>query len=311
MLMSIISFNEWLRNPIWGCGIGGYMDALSHGLIDYFTRYPNSEYIKCVGSTSLSFNEYLKIAVEQGIIGLILHICLVGISFWRLFKCDSPLALGLIGICIVSLFSYPFILHSFCLLMTIIVAIASNEDTTFCSYKWSRISFGGILVSCICMIIIICPSVERRVAVKKMSFKLSQDTCFIDDYYEMLPNMYDNREFMFNFAMTLRKGGRFNDSNAILRFGSVLDTEPMTLVIMGRNYEDMGFVEKSDSLYSDAFYLQPNRIYALYRQMKLYESQQDTLRMIDKAKQIVKFQPKIHSDATIKIQNIAHEMLEK
>lgn len=120
--------------------------------------------------------------------------------------------------------------------------------------------------------------------------------------------MIDNREFLFHFGKTLREAGRYNDSNAMLRMETKLDTDPMPYVVMGRNYEDMNMFNEADSLYILAYFLQPNRIYPLYRQMKLYEKTGNTYKMRMKAKEIIYLKPKIISPAVMEMKKEAKKI---
>ena len=80
-------------------------------------------------------------------------------------------------------------------------------------------------------------------------------------------------------------------------------------ILMGRNYEDMQEYGTADSLYSHAFYMVPNRVYPLYRRMKLYETMKDSTRMLDLAKRITYFKVKVESPATRDIKKEAEEMI--
>jgi len=53
------------RQPVWGCGLGGYID----GGKEVRKVYPNIE--SHLGTWSNPYNEYLLVMVEKGVIGLI------------------------------------------------------------------------------------------------------------------------------------------------------------------------------------------------------------------------------------------------
>lgn len=139
-------------------------------------------------------------------------------------------------------------------------------------------------------------------------FGLYMDEVFITDYYELLPYIDDNVNVLFNFAELLRHSGRHNDSNHILRLATNISADPMLHIIMGRIYEDMKCYDLADEKYERAYMMQPNRIYPLYRQMKMYETSNDD-RLRDKAQQVYSFSPKVKSAATQEIKQEACQIL--
>ncbi len=312
-LMNIVSFREWQEHPWWGCGLGGYVQSLAHGQMEFFATHPDSRYVDCVGSTDMAFNEYMKVLVEQGVVGLLLMTGILGLTLYHLFRRQSPLAYAMIAISLAALFSYPFHLPQFMLLTTLLTALAAKNDMAEVKIN---LVMRGLIIGCLAVGIvftyILRSEASRRTELYQEAqlFSSMHDEAFIDDYYELLPTMTDNRQFLFDFGKTLREAGRYNDSNAILRRGTLLDTDPMAYVVMGRNYEDMNLYEEADSLYRQAFLLQPNRIYPLYRQMKLYEKTGDKQRFIQKAREVKSFHPKIMSPAVNDMKEEARKIVE-
>ena len=134
-------------------------------------------------------------------------------------------------------------------------------------------------------------------------------TYLIDDYYELLPLMGGNERFLFDFGKALADLGRPGDSNAMLRRCAQLSADPMFLVLMGNNYRAMGLPAEAERCYRLAFSVMPNRIYPLYRLMKLYEEQgrrADCLRM---ARRVAAFGVKVESEATREMKREAVELL--
>ncbi len=48
----------------------------------------------------------------------------------------------------------------------------------------------------------------------------------------------------------------------------------MMRIVMGRNYESLSCYDKAEEMYLQAFHMQPNRLYPLYRMMLLQEAQE-------------------------------------
>ena len=53
----------------------------------------------------------------------------------------------------------------------------------------------------------------------------------------------------------------------------------------------------------------PNRIYPLYRRMKLYETMEDSTKMLDMARRVTDFKVKVETPATRDMKKEAEEMI--
>ena len=102
----------------------------------------------------------------------------------------------------------------------------------------------------------------------------------------------------FDFGRTLREAKRYNDSNAVLRLGSQVSSDPMFWVLTGNNYRDMQCYQEAEEAYQKAFAIMPNRLYPLYQLMGLYEEIGNVEAWQQTAKEIIMLQPKIKSPAT-------------
>lgn len=306
-LMFIVSFRIWMTHFWLGTGIGSYLHALGKGQSEYFVAHPDSAFIPSVGVADLPFCEPMRLAVEQGAVGLVLIIGVLVLTAWKLWRAKHPLFYGLLALLVFSLFSYPFNIPVFGMILAVIVATAANrsEERLVGAGKVFSL-FGAIALG-----FAVCTQLMPRKKVEKEyeQFSYLKNEAFIKDYYELLPMQNDNPKFLFNFGSLLRDVGRYNDSNAMLRQGILLSADPMFPILMGRNYEDMQEYRMADSLYRHAFHMVPNRIYPLYRRMKLYETIKDSTRMQDMAKRVSCFRCKVESPATRDMKKEAEEMI--
>ena len=307
ILMMWVSLKAWMENLWTGVGAGGYLNALGEGMAAYFTRHPASVFISSVGVASLPFNEPLRIAVEQGLAGLLPLVMATLLAARRLWLAGSPLFYALLALLVFSLFSYPFTLPAFCAVLTVIMAYASSLG----QQGLSRPTRVGTFIAAILTGVFAYNQLSPRLEAEKEYDRFSHisEKAFIRSYYDLFPFMNDNPQFLFRFGSLLRDCGRHNDSNAMFRQGASLSADPMFHILMGRNYEDMREYAKADSLYEHAFRRIPNRIYPLYRQMKLYEHMGDSIRMQAKANAIAGFVEKVESPATRSMKQEAKEKL--
>lgn len=309
LFMFIVSFRTFLDNFFLGVGTGGYLHSLGDGIIRYFSENPDSMFIPTVGVADHSFCEPLRIAVEQGVVGAVLVICIVCYAVHKLLKADTPIAYGIITLVFFSCFSYAFSIKPLCILLTIFIAMAGGY-TAIKKLRVSMLGLFAIIVPLVAIFTFTSCQLSSRIDAKKNvdRFGLYMDEVFITDYYELLPYIDDNVNVLFNFAEFLRQNGRYNDSNHILNLATNISADPMLHIIMGRNYEDMKCYDLADEKYERAYMMQPNRIYPLYRQMKMYETSNDD-RLRDKAQQVYSFSPKVKSAATQEIKQEACQIL--
>lgn len=308
VLMMIVSLQAWTDNIWLGTGVGSYLHALGEGQAAYFACHPDSVFIESVGVADLPFNEPLKLAVEQGLVGLMPFAVALCLTAHRLWQAGNPLFYALVALLVFSLFSYPFTIPTFCAMLVVVMACAANTGRE----RMFRPAMLCPLTASIALGTFVYWMLLPRMDAKKDYERFShiRDKAFVKDYYELLPLLGDNHRFLFDFGSLLRDCGRYNDSNAMLRQGALLSADPMFHILMGRNYEDMQEYGKADSLYDHAFRMVPNRIYQLYRCMKLYETTGDMVRCEAMAHKVKDFHVKVESPATRDIKQEAKEILQ-
>jgi len=100
------------ERPLFGYGIGGiekhYMDAQAA----YFSVHPDSPYVMLADNVTHPFNEYIKLTVNYGLVGLTIALCLLALTIKRLLKSrENVKVIGLAvtaSVFVMCQFSYPF-----------------------------------------------------------------------------------------------------------------------------------------------------------------------------------------------------------
>lgn len=147
-------------NPLWGCGKGGFAANYLYYQAEYMKSSANQEERRLAGSTHLAFNEPLRVAVEQGLVGLLIYI---GFVIWILFLLRER---G--GICVISrsllagivtwgLFAYPDQTFPVLLLLIIGVAGSRGKRRARCGVVIEKVkrSWGMVCVAVCCFAVVV------------------------------------------------------------------------------------------------------------------------------------------------------------
>ena len=297
-------------SPFLGWGAGGVLYAISEMQIMHFSSYPDSALISVTGVADYPFNEYLHVAVEFGIIGLLLFLSVVVSVFRKLYVAGRVEMYPFLTFLVFAIFSYPFSLLPFGVLFILIVALAAGIEGDFRSGKNGVF---GIITLVIGVLItvgsLVCYVPVIRASEIFAGYGNISNPASINPARELSADLSDNRDFLFSYGKSLRESGRYNDSNAILRQGMLVCNDPMMRIVMGRNYESLSCYDKAEEMYLQAFHMQPNRLYPLYRMMLLQEATGDSIRTKEYANKVLEFDPKVQSPAIREMKWKAKEII--
>lgn len=290
------ALTSWTDSPWLGCGAGSFAQACGVGISSISRSHPQSSLWASAGVAEYACNDPLLLLVEQGVAGLTLGTLTLGGIFYSLKKGHTALRWIAVSLCVFSLFSYPFGLHSYRIIMVMLAV---------CSCRWAP----GVTARsrwAILVLAILIPSgwwlrhsIEARSEADWQALTLAgmRHPAYIEDFYRYYPMELDNPSFLFAFGKTLREGGRFQDSNAILQVGGSVSADPMFKVVIGNNHRDMGHFRHAEHSYQEAYNMMPNRIYPLYQLMLLYRHTGHRELCRSTARKILATKPKIDSPA--------------
>ncbi len=304
-IIYMISLLNILQHPVFGSGINSFCHQYAEGIATFSVQHPNFDFHSADVASS-AYNSLLLIGVEQGLVGICIAVVLVSLILVRLNKKGKTLGIGLLCLLIFSMFSYPFDQLPYQIIFVIMAAYAGTDvkEITI-PKKWYMLFRCYIAPAALCGCAILLSAFSYRQIKERMEavsgYRMMagvRHSAFLDDYYELLPLMLSNEHFLFDFAKILAADGRYKDSNAILRLGSLISSDPMFYVIQGNNYNEMGFCQEAEQAYMKAFNSMPNRLYPLYQLMLLYEKEGKKDKMRDMAQRVIAFNEKIPSPAT-------------
>ena len=301
------SITKWCDSPWFGVGIGGFLNTVAEGMTLLNERNID---LTDAGVTDNAYNILVKILVEQGIVGGLVAIILCIVLLKTLYMNSRPLFYGMLSLLIFSMFSYPFDLLPYKIITVVVIAWSESKNG-------KRVCMLGRVNTFILSCLLIFFSWQMYKLMKE-SYEADKDytmirglydKSFIKDYYDLLTLEGDNPQFLFDFGKILREQGRYNDSNAILRQGTLCSADPMFYVLMGNNYRDMEYYDLAEHSYKKAFSIMPNRIYPLYQLMQMYVDRGNMIKSKTMAEKIIEMKPKIQSPATREMKDKAKRII--
>lgn len=117
----------------------------------------------------------------------------------------------------------------------------------------------------------------------------------------LFPALRHDPQYLFEYGRSLHMIREYEKSNEILGLISKYTPDPMALNLMGNNYKALGESDLALGCYQLAHYYLPNRIYPLYLMARLYRDDGDEEAFLRIAVQIIDFDPKIESSATVEL----------
>ena len=315
VLMWKIAAKVITENPVEGTGLGGFATPYASAQETYFASGKASYTEKLVaGTPDYLFNEYLQLILELGIFGFICFVLLICFCFYKGYKNGQTAACGgLIALCVFAFSSYPLQLPSFCIVLTILLALCLippryKETEPFTGKYRIRLSAGFtglfILIMCGASFSIFWLQKDMYSNYKEWSkIKMLHQVKAYEQgakaYAKLYPVLGYEPAFLFEYAQCLSNQKEYKLSNLYLEKATSLKVDPMIYNVMAKNYQAMGKFKEAERWLWKSIHLLPERIYPYYLLTKLYAdtgyNEQQKARNI--AGVVLTKEPKVHSRA--------------
>lgn len=298
------------ESPARGVGLGGFPAAYANAQMNYFKSGKGSETEKLVaGSPEYAFNEYLKIFLEQGILGGILFLVLTflvirsGVKNKQIGASGSFLALSVFAFA-----SYPYYLREFLVMWVLLSSICvSKTGKKHREKTLKRNIYLSVLVLMVLVVgSLLClkqlqPYRHANKVWKKLQplYTMKAFESITDEYENLYSILNYDSKFVFEYAVALNAAKQYEKADSILARGLQLSCDPMFYNVKGRNYHEMGKYKKAETCYLNSTYLLPERIYPYYLLTKLYadSANYQPEKMKQAARAVLEKEPKVHSTA--------------
>ena len=279
----------WADNPLFGTGTGGWLANYMHFQADFFVLHPLSSWGMLADNAVCPYNEFLHIAAEQGLLGLVL----VGwmLCEWLRYPSvtweDTCLKGMLAAFLAFAFFSYPLDVFPLTLAFAAMAGMMRNRPLKVFRLP-SRVKYalGGVGLFAV-------------LSVSLWSYRIYKDA--LSDW-SLFPFFRYNPEVMDICAQT----GRFREHAPQRELELLEETAriiPMveTYCAMGRIHEKKGDYGRAEACYREAADMIPSRIIAKYRLFNLYLLKKDSISASSVGRDLLNQPLKMESTKTLRI----------
>lgn len=301
------------ERPLFGYGKYGFESNYMSAQAAFFRANPDSPYVMLADNVTQPFNEYLKLAVNYGLLGLSVAIALLVWIVWKLFKSDRQTkVLGLsfvASVFVMCQFSYPYMYCALWLLCFIAIAPAF--------YKTEKpVIIPGYVRALAASFILGVLTISLRTMYYEMKWtEISKRSDMgrvnrMMPYYEDMKNiMRNNPFFMYNFAAELNTIQRYRESLVFLTECSKSWNDYNVQIMFSDNYAKMGNMDSALIACNQAYDMIPCRFEPLYRKMMIYGFSNDTVNAVRMAYELIEKPVKVHSDQIKQMISVAEKVI--
>jgi len=314
ILIGKVSLKMVKDAPVFGSDISGFRAGYMNRQADYFQSHPDSPYSIYADDVESPFNEFLKILIEQGIIGFLLFACLL---YYLFNEKNSKYFIHksiILFILIFGFFSYPFDKIPFVMLFVFSLAILSqgrNPVLTLQLKKISSLRIILIIALCLVSLIIVRDAYSYSKCCRTWNSALEYFAYDKEKSLSQLKKVYikmeNNPVFLTTYGKALNLGGHSMEATVVLERAVKRLPLSLSYIELGKSYEAAGFPEKALACWKHAGLMRPSLFAPLYLIMKLYFKNGNYGKAKEFAKQLLTKKIKIDNP---EIDGMKHEAME-
>ena len=248
------------------------------------------------------FNEYVKLSVEYGFIGLLVSLLLLAALIrgaWLGGGKYRIVALAVMSaLFVLCQFSYPFN-YAISRFMTALLLLyaAPKSLRRWLKHQSVRIVMSVVFMSLLSYSLYNMYHELKWAAISRRSL-IGHTEQMLPHYEHMLSHMKDNHMFLYNYAADLNYIGRYDESLKMTEACMQRCLDYDVQMLLADNLEHTGNTNSAIAAYSTASRMIPSRLIPLESMMDIYISNADTLRADSIAQIILNSNVKVPSALT-------------
>ena len=309
------SWKAFTAAPFFGYSSSSVQSLYMYWQAAFFESHPLSSLAPFATNHYQTFNEFLHLLCEQGLIGFILFSLIIWSSFRDSRNPSLKSALITIGVCSCFLYTWDILPIAFLIPLFIGLNVAtqrSDSKNVMFSYtihlnKWTT--------SLVCLVFIASVSYfsyhigeQYNRATKELRQFIQIGDNQVSDRFskETEDIVFKNKNMSLLYATHSYK---FTPQNRI----TVLEqcnkriTVVERLSTLGELYYDSGDFKKAEDSFITAFYMTPDRIIPKYDLFKFYKNTNNKIKAMKWANNIIESSPRLYNAITIEIKHEARE----
>jgi tetratricopeptide (TPR) repeat protein len=284
------------EKPLTGFGPDGFRKNYMLRQGDYLKEHPDSPWADLAGDTTSPFNEFFKIALEQGTIGLVFSL---GVVFMivkaRRMRREQAIVAALAAF---ACFSYPFEFIEFQILLIICLASIANKQEPVMVFRKLRIKPAMTICAVglfVALVFTLCSSYKYRQAVKQWDnavIILNEKT--VPELQSVYPVLKHNALFVSIYGGALHYAGYYSEAIPVLEEAMQLYPNSQTLLRLGEAYEKAGNDSGAIEAWKTAACMKPSLFAPHYNLANLYFKQLDCKQAKEEANKILTKKAKVN-----------------
>lgn len=312
LLIWKVSCNMIKDSPLTGHGPGHFQSEYMLYQADYFHRNPDSRFTQLADNVKHPFNEYLKIGIEYGCLGITILFFIILRGIYIYTKNSNPLkypvAESLIGIAVCACFSYPLKYPVIWGILAFTLSVLFMENQKGIEFHTICRRCLGIVIS-LSFIIVLLLYVTIELKWKEIADRaLIGETEQILPVYKKLHKVFDTHgQFLYNYGVESYMIKHYDEAISILTECTHYWNDYDVQLILADCYMQEKRYDQAESAFLLASNMCPNRFVPLYHLVKLYDLVGQREKAYDLAKIIIHKKIKIPS---FKVQRIIKDMVD-
>lgn len=302
--------------PLLGHGVGSFGEKYMYYQARYFKSHPLSGYAKIADNVIYPYNEFLHVAVEMGMLGILLLVLIIMALLWcvPMRRENMVYVGGFLALIVFSMFSYPSYVLSLMLLFPVLLGgIVLRKGVRLYSifaYKYAWWGIGGLGACLLGKGYYTFYLLEENI--EKLYSDSNSDIVSANEYIKL---HYDDLKtapcFLDLYAQYCYKTFPVSESLPILKDAARIVPTSELFCDLGNLYKEAGDMTRAVEYYSLASCMIPTRLLPKYELFVLYQEIGDTLLARQVGETILSAVVKVESTKILKIKGSVKRYLEK